>query len=244
LIISGKKLKTALRSADITQEKAAELMGVSRQTVNSWVKVAELNKDVLLKVKTFLNLDLEGKTSLYKLSNDTFVDGNENVTNGLTPLDNENQQVTSLKPRLEAELIGIPMYDSAATASGVEVYNDLVQDEPAFVVNIPQFRDCSFGKVIYGHSMYPTIESGTYVFCKPVSNKLHIIPGEIYYIEYDNYGVVKRLQKGDSPENVLAVSDNDEVRKDGSRRYESYTIPFDSIRNIYLIKGHFKQSHN
>jgi phage repressor protein C with HTH and peptisase S24 domain len=139
---------------------------------------------------------------------------------------------------------GIPMYDSAATASGVEVYNDLVQDEPAFVVNIPQFRDCSFGKVIYGHSMYPTIESGTYVFCKPVSNKLHIIPGEIYYIEYDNYGVVKRLQKGDSPENVLAVSDNDEVRKDGSRRYESYTIPFDSIRNIYLIKGHFKQSHN
>jgi hypothetical protein len=140
--------------------------------------------------------------------------------------------------------VGIPMYDSAATASGVEVYNDLVQDEPAFVVNIPQFRDCSFGKLVYGHSMYPTIESGTYVFCKSVSNKLHILPGEIYYIEYDNYGVVKRLQKGDSPENVLAVSDNDEVRKDGSRRYESYTIPFDSIRNIYLIKGHFKQSHN
>jgi phage repressor protein C with HTH and peptisase S24 domain len=145
---------------------------------------------------------------------------------------------TSINPN------GIPMYDSAATASGVEVYNDLVQDEPAFVVNIPQFRDCSFGKLVYGHSMYPTIESGTYVFCKSVSNKLHILPGEIYYIEYDNYGVVKRLQKGDSPENVLAVSDNDEVRKDGSRRYESYTIPFDSIRNIYLIKGHFKQSHN
>lgn len=137
-----------------------------------------------------------------------------------------------------------PMYNSAATAGEVEVYNDLNSDGPAFYVSIPQFRDCKFGKSVYGHSMYPTITSGCYVFCKPVPIKEHFIPGEIYYIEYDNFGVCKRLQKGTNPDEVLLVSDNDEVQADGTRRYESYVVKIDAIREIFLVKGFFNQNHN
>jgi len=137
-----------------------------------------------------------------------------------------------------------PMYDSAATASEVEVYNDLVQSEPAFMVSIPQFKDCSFGKVIYGHSMYPTIESGTYVFCKPVEDKFFFLPGEIYYIEVDNFAICKRLQKSPDKGYALAVSDNDEVRKDGFRKYETFDLDLDKVRKMYLVKGYFRQSHN
>jgi len=226
--------------------------GIPYDRMYKWVKGKAAPKtndySILLNYFNGLNSDT-GKTSKNKAE----LIGNENITDEENVKRSSFNDVRQVNKRLtyaenstfpNSENKSIPVYEGAATASGVEVYNDLVQNEPAFMVSIPQFKDCSFGKIIYGHSMYPTIESGTYVFCKPVSNKLHILPGEIYYVEYDNYAVVKRLQKGDSPENVLAVSDNDEVRKDGSRRYESFTIPFDSIRNLYLIKGHFKQSHN
>lgn len=139
---------------------------------------------------------------------------------------------------------GIPMFDSPTTASQVEVYNDIVNEGPAFYVTIPQFKDCKFGKLVYGHSMYPTITSGSYVFCKPVTNKANFLPGEIYYIEYDNFGVCKRLQKGESRDEVVLVSDNVEVRPDGTRRYESFTLKFDEIRELYIVKGFFNQNHN
>lgn len=156
----------------------------------------------------------------------------------LNGLGQQNQNRTNLIKQ------NIPMYSSITTASEVEVYNDFDNEGPAFFVSIPQFNDCKFGKLIYGHSMYPTITSGSYIFCKPVTNKARFIPGEIYYVEYDNFGVCKRVQKGLSNDEVLLVSDNDEVRADGTRRYESFILKIDEIRNMYLVKGFLNQNHN
>jgi hypothetical protein len=139
---------------------------------------------------------------------------------------------------------GIPMYDSIATASEVEVYDDVKSLEPAFRVNIPQFRDCDFGKLLFGHSMYPTYESGSYLFCKQVHDKQLILWGEVYYIETRDYKTAKRLQKGDIPGELIACSDNTELRPNGKRRYEDFPVELDQIRNLYLVKGSVKQAQN
>jgi hypothetical protein len=156
---------------------------------------------------------------------------------------NYDSNLSHINEPLE-EYKGVPVFKSPATASAVEVYDDTINEGPAFYVTIPQFKDCKFGKVIYGHSMYPTITSGSYVFCKDVADKMKFTPGEIYYVEYDNFGVCKRLQKGASKGEVLLVSDNDELRSDETRRYESFTLNIDDIRNLYLVKGWFTQNHN
>lgn len=56
--ISGKQFKTELQKAEITQVKAAELIGVSRQTLNTWVNSAQLSKGAIDRIKTTLHIDL------------------------------------------------------------------------------------------------------------------------------------------------------------------------------------------
>lgn len=63
MIVTGKELKKALRIADLSQAKAAEMLGVSRQTLNTWLSKAKISPDVLAKVKTVLKIDLDIETS-------------------------------------------------------------------------------------------------------------------------------------------------------------------------------------
>lgn len=57
--ISGKKLKYALKVKDLTQLEASEKLGVSRQTLSTWLSKEELDTDSLHLVKTKLDIDLD-----------------------------------------------------------------------------------------------------------------------------------------------------------------------------------------
>lgn len=48
--MKGSELKQLLRTENITQDAAAELLGVSRQTVNTWCKQDVLDEDIVEKI--------------------------------------------------------------------------------------------------------------------------------------------------------------------------------------------------
>jgi len=58
LIISGIILKEAIKKIGLTQFEAANILGVSRQTLNSWCSRSNLDQDIINNVKTKLKISL------------------------------------------------------------------------------------------------------------------------------------------------------------------------------------------
>ncbi len=138
---------------------------------------------------------------------------------------------------------GIPMYEVTATASGVEVYNDINDTRPVGHMNFPGIEDCDFALPVWGHSMYPYLENGCWVALKIIHDK-KILPGEVYYIEWGDYRMYKRLLAGDKPDEVIAHSDNTTEMIDGKLKYSPFTIKISEIKKLCLVKDiHKKHNH-
>lgn len=140
-----------------------------------------------------------------------------------------------LKPRT------IPFFDVDVLATPIEVFNDQTT-RPAYTIDMPGFQDCDFAIKVYGHSMYPTIESGMIVLCKKVVDMEIIAYGEIYLVVTADLRMVKRLLKSDKAGYVLATSDNHNghASPDG-KTYPPIEIPLVKILHLYLVKGSFKR---
>ena len=138
---------------------------------------------------------------------------------------------------------GIPMFEITATASGVEVYNDINDTEPVGRMNFPGIEDCDFALPVWGHSMYPYLENGCWVALKIIHDN-KILPGEVYYIEWGDYRMYKRLLAGDNPDEVIAHSDN-VTEMIGSRlKYSPFVVKIAEIKKLCLVKDiHKKHNH-
>lgn len=136
---------------------------------------------------------------------------------------------------------GTPIYELAATATQSE-YSGQLPEIPAFHVKIPGYEDCNFGMHVFGHSMYPTIETGSLVLCRKVNDKSIIMYGEIYLIRTADYLMVKRLQKNKEKGHVLCTSDNFEKRNEEFKRFEPFELSVDKIIDLYLVKGIIKKT--
>lgn len=138
---------------------------------------------------------------------------------------------------------GIPMYEISATASGVEVYNDINDSQPVGHMNFPGIEDCDFALPVWGHSMYPYLENGCWVALKIIHDK-KILPGEVYYIEWGDYRMYKRLLAGDSPDEVIAHSDNTTEMVGNRLKYAPFIIKVNDIKKLCLVKDiHKKHNH-
>ena len=138
---------------------------------------------------------------------------------------------------------GIPMYEISATASGVEVYNDINDSMPVGRMNFPGIEDCDFALPVWGHSMYPYLENGCWVALKVIHDK-KILPGEVYYIEWGEYRMYKRLLAGDSPDEVVAHSDNTTEMIGNRLKYAPFIIKITDIKKLCLVKDiHKKHNH-
>lgn len=83
--VSGKELKLALKMGELTQEIAAKRLGISRQTLNAWLKNDEISEDILHKVKRVLDIDL---ITTNDAKNSDNIDYNTIVTQEIKPLGN------------------------------------------------------------------------------------------------------------------------------------------------------------
>ncbi len=139
--------------------------------------------------------------------------------------------------------IGIPMYEVTATASGVEVYNDLNDEKPVGHMNFPGIEDCDFALPVWGHSMYPYLENGCWVALKVINDK-KILPGEVYYIEWGDYRMYKRLLASDKEDEVIAHSDNTTEMIGSRLKYAPFVIKKAEIKKLCLVKDiHKKHNH-
>ncbi|MCJ8208677.1 S24 family peptidase [Mucilaginibacter sp. RS28] len=138
---------------------------------------------------------------------------------------------------------GIPMYEVIATASGVEVYNDINDAQPVGRMNFPGIEECDFALPVWGHSMYPYLENGCWVALK-IIHDMKILPGEVYYIEWGDYRMYKRLLAGDNEDEVIAHSDNTSEMIGNRLKYAPFVIKKSEIKKLCLVKDiHKKHNH-
>jgi len=138
---------------------------------------------------------------------------------------------------------GIPMYEIIATASGVEVYNDINDTHSVGRMNFPGIEDCDFALPVWGHSMYPYLENGCWVALKIIHDK-KILPGEVYYIEWGDYRMYKRLLAGTDADEVIAHSDNSTEMIGTQLKYAPFVIKVADIKKLCLVKDiHKKHNH-
>ncbi|MDB5123902.1 MAG: hypothetical protein JWP94_2031 [Mucilaginibacter sp.] len=179
-------------------------------------------------IKSRQNIDPE-KLKIFKEKYSDFLGGKKNTVYS------EN----SLTRRFE----GIPMYEITATASGVEVYNDLNDKEPVGHMNFPGIEDCDFALPVWGHSMYPYLENGCWVALK-IIHDMKILPGEVYYIEWGEYRMYKRLLVGDNDDEVIAHSDNVTEMIGNRLKYAPFVVKIADIKKLCLVKDiHKKHNH-
>lgn len=139
---------------------------------------------------------------------------------------------------------GIPMYNSPGSASGVEIYTDRDSTKVIGYLNFPGITKGSFALPIYGSSMNPTLESGSWAVCRPIENKFSINWGQVYYIEYHDYRVFKRLLAADSDDEVVLWSDNQHELINGRPKHAPVTIKKSEIRTLSLVTDIYKKSNH
>jgi phage repressor protein C with HTH and peptisase S24 domain len=153
-----------------------------------------------------------------------------------TKINTEN----TVEKKLES---GIPMYEVVVTASGVEVYNDINDKTSVGRMNFPGIEECDFALPVWGHSMYPYLENGCWVALK-VIHDMKILPGEVYYIEWGDYRMYKRLLAGDNEDEVIAHSDNVTEMIGDRLKYAPFVIKIADIKKLCLVKDiHKKHNH-
>ncbi len=130
----------------------------------------------------------------------------------------------------------IPMYNLPATAGEVEVYNNPDDVKVIGYLNIPGAHKESVALPAYGHSMYPTIANGDWAVSRPINDPTEIVWGEVYYIEWSDYKMYKRLLRDKTNEqNVLLWSDNQEEKIGDNPKYDVLAIKKESIRKLRIV---------
>src|SRR5690348_14911031 len=70
----GKQLKNAIAGHGLTQEQAAEKLGVARQTLSNWFRLDEFTEEIRARLKEKLNL---GSTDQGESLNQNQMSGND-----------------------------------------------------------------------------------------------------------------------------------------------------------------------
>jgi Predicted transcriptional regulator len=172
-----------------------------------------------------------------QLSSDWLVTGNGSMlrrTDINDKIENARQSIknTSTITLAASAGQGIPLVSEHAIAGfGNSEFAIKEQDVKDYYV-IPKFKYCNidFMIEIHGSSMYPKYNSGDVVACTIIRESKFIQWNKCHVIATREQGIlVKRLKKGDSPDSLLAVSDN--------KDYDSFNIPINEITGIALVVG-------
>lgn len=132
-------------------------------------------------------------------------------------------------------------YDIDATAMPLEIFSNK-NVTPTAKLDLPGYAGSQIAVNIAGHSMYPTIESGSMVLCKEVEDKSIILYGEVYLIVTHDYRMVKRVKKHPKTGWIIAASDNHNGHSSESgKTYDDIELPINKILYLYLVTGSIKR---
>lgn len=108
---------------------------------------------------------------------------------------------------------GIPVLTGVhTTGTVVSLFKDEHDEKPLFYLDAPEIKGCDYGVRVIGDSMYPLIRNGGYVACKTITNKDHILYGEIFHVITADYSTVKYIKKHpDNKDWILLVPYNESI---------------------------------
>ena len=192
----------------ISQEKLAEMVGVSPRTVQNWESGSKIpnSKHAILR-------------SLLLKDTPQYAGGGEEIkkTGNLIPFYDNVTSIGGVN-ELGAEMGG-------------------VTQPTEYIDTGDWFRNATAAIRHYGESMveYPT---GCILALKEVYDRELIIPGRDYVIETSEYRVTKRIQQGKDSDHITAYSTNSETYADGRLIHEPFDIPWRVVQRISLVLGY------
>lgn len=204
--MSGEELRTKLQSHNVVMADLASRLGMSPQALHSKLNGQEISVSFLLSVADAANINV------YEFINKDVYHSNES---GESYLAMRRKHKNGGKGVLKSpEIIsGIPIYDVPIDASFLERYQDSAQYEPIGFLHLPKLRDCNFGAVVSGSSMYPILKSGTIAACRIVEDLRYFDEGEMYYISTVNgFETVKYVQSTDNPNELRLIPHNEKIK--------------------------------
>lgn len=210
--MTGEELKKLRKLRGITQEELSAAIGIPKGTIGR----IESNRDEVVKKVDVLD-------SLLRF------------------FSNEANDTSISSVLIEPQNIGIPMWNMPGAASNVEMYGDPKDVKIIGYLNIPGATKDSFALPVHGNSMYPTLESGSWCVLRPINDSTDIVWGEIYYIEWGDYRMFKRLLYSDNTDDVILWSDNQAETIKDRPRHSPITIKKERIKKLCLLTDILKK---
>ncbi len=125
-------------------------------------------------------------------------------------------------------LNGIPLIPTSAMAGFFSGSTQILEFEcDRFVV--PVFKDAEFLIQVKGSSMVPKYNSGDIVACKRMPIDTFFQWNKVYVLDTEQGALIKRIQKGETPETLSIVSENP--------NYPPFELHRSKIYNIALVIG-------
>lgn len=217
-----KNLKKFFDDKGLTQEKIAEMLGISQPLVSAYLNGKPFGKKVAKKWADTFGLSQEhlllGTGSLLESEKDRI----DNIVSNI--IDKENIEI--IKPKT------FPLIPIEAVA-GFGEDSDGIAYEDCEQYMVPDFekRGMEFLIRVSGSSMYPKYSSGDVLACRKIRDILFFQWGKIYVIDSSQGQLVKRIfEDKDNPENIICVSDNKE-------KYPPFSMPKSDIRSLSIVIG-------
>lgn len=214
--MTGNQLREEIRKLGLTQDEAAEKLGVTRRTLQNWFRLEKLDANISQNVKSNLNIDF------------SYWEENKNVL----------RETPKYHGGAIAERRKIPFWDDVASVGG---HNTMVANcdtsyiPTEFIDTGDWFPEATAAIRHYGDSMieYP---SGCILALKRVEDARLLVWGRNYVVETPEFRITKQLQDG-GDDYILAYSSNMETYPDGRQIHSPIKIPKETIRHIDQVIG-------
>lgn len=203
---AGKEIKRLRMAAHVSAEKAAKLMNINADRLRKWEQrdVDPADSADIEAVQKYFGCSLE---ELGQMSEFSFPQAQKPYREQL-----REKKLSLLKGAYE-EHLGIPVYDVPIDASFLERYQEDIFT-PLYYLNIPRLRNCNFGAIVSGNSMWPVLKSGTVAVCRIITDFNYFDAGEMYCISTTNgFETVKYVQPTDDPEVLELIPHNESIKR-------------------------------
>ena len=240
----GEKIKYLRKSAKMTQNDLAKILGTTKQTISRYEKgERKANQDILFTLCDVFNVSIDDffppistKEAPETAQNDRD-ELLEELTTNYTKLDKQrknklvdtsNKLVEEMTASVEEELFEYHVYEKLSAGIGTAYFEDRNYDTVYFDEEI----DHDLASWVYGDSMEPDYLNGSVVLIKGTGFDYD---GAIYAVDWDGQSYIKKVYK--EKDGLRLVSLN--------KKYADKFAPYDEEpRIIGKIVGNFMPMEN
>lgn len=195
----------------------------------------DFNKELIQKVEQLRrqgvirrDADIVEKTGFSKSVVSSYLNGKIKASRNFT---DKFDEVFSLRTEFAANQNAAPyLSDIDAVAGKQDISDTDISEYKTGLISIPDFKNVTCYVNVSGSSQYPKYIAGDIIALRQIFDFTEIQLGQMYVIVTPENRVLKMVRKAkDEKKNILLVSENS--------KYDSYEIPRNKIRAMFLVLG-------